>query len=135
MDWSLSLFNPNPYIEYNIDDFVIDNKNNLESLPPEPQLGNIEYKLKIVNPTKQRFEHLVTQLKWRLHEGNGVAIYQIGVEDCGILAGLSHWDMTASLQTLQLMALRLGANTAILHERVLENGRRIVQVRVEKAPV
>lgn len=31
-------------------------------LPPEPQAGNIEYKLKIVNPSKQRFEHLVTQV-------------------------------------------------------------------------
>jgi hypothetical protein len=32
-------------------------------LPPEPQLGNVEYKLKLVNPTKQRFEHLVTQVR------------------------------------------------------------------------
>lgn len=41
------------------------------SLPPEPQLGNIEYKLKLINPTRQRFEHLVTQMKWRLREGHG----------------------------------------------------------------
>ena len=39
------------------------------SLPPEPQQGNIEYKLKLVNPTAQRLEHLVTQMKWRLREG------------------------------------------------------------------
>jgi hypothetical protein len=32
------------------------------SLPPEPALGNIEYKLKLVSPTRQRFEHLVTQV-------------------------------------------------------------------------
>lgn len=32
------------------------------NLPPEPQLGNIEYKLKLVNPSKQKFEHLVTQV-------------------------------------------------------------------------
>lgn len=31
-------------------------------LPPEPQLGNVEYKLKLVNPSKLRFEHLVTQV-------------------------------------------------------------------------
>ena len=41
------------------------------SLPPEPQQGNIEYKLKLVNPTSQRLEHLVTQMKWRLREGQG----------------------------------------------------------------
>lgn len=47
-------------------------------LPPEPEQGNIEYKLKLVNPSSQRFEHLVTQMKWRLREGHGEAIYQIG---------------------------------------------------------
>lgn len=52
-------------------------------LPPEPQFGNIEYKLKLINPTKQRLDHLVTQLKWRLNEGNGEAIYEIGVTDSG----------------------------------------------------
>lgn len=49
-----------------------------DCLPPEPEQGNIEYKLKLVNPSSQRFEHLVTQMKWRLREGHGEAIYQIG---------------------------------------------------------
>lgn len=53
-------------------------------LPPEPQFGNIEYKLKLLNPSKQRLDHLVTQLKWRLNEGNGEAIYEIGVTDSGM---------------------------------------------------
>ena len=34
----------------------------LVALPPEPQAGNIEYKLKLISPSKQRFEHLVTQV-------------------------------------------------------------------------
>lgn len=49
-----------------------------DRLPPEPEQGNIEYKLKLINPSSQRFEHLVTQMKWRLKEGHGEAIYQIG---------------------------------------------------------
>lgn len=51
-----------------------------ERLPPEPEQGNIEYKLKLINPSSQRFEHLVTQMKWRLREGHGEAIYQIGTK-------------------------------------------------------
>jgi len=43
-------------------------------------------------------------MKWRLQEGQGEAIYQIGVEDSGLLAGLSDAEMNASLQTLQTMA-------------------------------
>jgi len=38
----------------------------IQDLPPEPQLGNIEYKLKLVNPSRQRFEHLVTQVRIHL---------------------------------------------------------------------
>lgn len=41
-----------------------------DCLPPECDEGNIEYKLKLINPTQNRFEHLVTQMKWRLREGN-----------------------------------------------------------------
>lgn len=60
MDSFLSLFDPGT--DCNNQHYGIDNMNNNEALPPEPQVGNVEYKLKIVNPTKQRFEHLVTQV-------------------------------------------------------------------------
>ena len=56
----------------NMDDDIVDR------LPPEPEQGNVEYKLKLINPSSERFEHLVTQMKWRLKEGHGEAIYQIG---------------------------------------------------------
>lgn len=54
-------------------------------LPPEVERGNIEYKLKLIDPSPVRFEHLVTQMKWRLQEGLGEAIYEIGVSDDGFL--------------------------------------------------
>lgn len=61
-------------------------------------------KLKLVNPSQYRFEHLVTQMKWRLQEGRGEAVYQIGVEDNGLLVGLAEEEMRASLKTLHRMA-------------------------------
>lgn len=67
MDSFFSLFDPSPCNDCAQEDFALDNMNNQNSLPPEPQLGNVEYKLKIVNPTKQRFEHLVTQVKLFFH--------------------------------------------------------------------
>lgn len=60
MDSFLSLFDPS--MDENNEDLELNNVHNGSSLPPEPQVGNIEYKLKIVNPSKQRFEHLVTQV-------------------------------------------------------------------------
>jgi GTPase len=60
--------------------FVLDG---LISLGQEVEEGNVEYKLKLIDPTPERFQHLVSQLKWRLCEGQGEALYEIGVEDNG----------------------------------------------------
>ena len=49
--------------------FLLENSNN-----------GMDNKLKLINPSSQRFEHLVTQMKWRLREGHGEAIYQIGIK-------------------------------------------------------
>lgn len=59
-----------------------------------------------MNPSESRVEHLVTQMKWRLEEGEGEAIYEIGVEDNGLLVGLTEEELTASLDTLNRMASR-----------------------------
>ena len=53
-------------------------------------------------------------MKWRLQEGEGEAFYEIGVEDCGMLTGLTDEEMDASLYTVHKMAERsviLDANT------------------------
>ncbi|CAG0913245.1 unnamed protein product [Notodromas monacha] len=117
-------------------DFRMD-ANLIESLPPEPALGNIEYKLKLVNPTRQRFEHLVTQMKWRLREGEGEAIYEIGIEDNGHFLGLSPHELSASLETLRMMAAQLGATVKILRKQVVQEGedqRHSAEVLVRKIP-
>jgi len=62
--------------------------------------------LKLVNPTADRVEHLVTQMKWRLEEGQGEAIYEVGVEDNGMLVGLSENELKASMHTLETMSER-----------------------------
>lgn len=91
-----------------------------ESLSREVEVGNVEYKLKLVEPTAMRFQGLVTQLKWRLAEGAGEALYEIGVGDDGTLAGLGERDMAASLDTLRRMCVALSAKQA----------RRVIGVRV-----
>lgn len=105
----------------------------IQHLPPEPQIGNIEYKLKLVNPTRQRFEHLVTQMKWRLREGQGEAIYEIGVEDSGHMRGLNEEEMNSSLRTLSEMAKRLGATTSVLRTTIVpctpDKGEQPVDIR------
>ncbi|KTG33466.1 hypothetical protein cypCar_00018067 [Cyprinus carpio] len=112
--------------------------NNPPYLPPEAEEGNIEYKLKLVDPTQYRFEHLATQMKWRLQEGRGEAVYQIGVEDNGLLVGLTEEDMKASLKTLRRMAEKVGADITVLREREVDydsdEPHRIAEVLIRKVP-
>lgn len=91
-----------------------------ENLPPEEEEGNVEYKLKLLNPTAYRIEHLITQMKWRLQEGQGEAIYKIGVEDNGICSGLTDEEMKQTMDTLYQMAGRLGADLSVLREREVD---------------
>lgn len=70
--------------------------------------------LRLLPPNAERFERLTTQLKWRLQEGGGQAVYEIGVLDDGTLIGITDADMDRSLQTLELMAAELGATVMVL---------------------
>lgn len=108
-------------------------------LPPEMELGNIEYKAKLVNPSSSRLQHLITQMKWRLREGQGEAIYEMGVEDGGKMSGLTDQEMTSSIGTLRQMAEALDASMVILTERDITPRsnpvrRRVVEVLVRKVP-
>ncbi|KAF8305103.1 hypothetical protein DL93DRAFT_2089814 [Clavulina sp. PMI_390] len=91
----------------------------MPQLAPEVEVGNVEYKLKLLNPTPERFTRLVTQLKWRLLAGSGQALYEIGVSDSGQLIGLTRKDLDESLDTLERMAGELGATLIIQKEITL----------------
>ena len=54
------------------------------ALPPKlaaerDKEGHIEYKLKLIEPSPERFGKLVTQMMWRLKQGKNEAIYELGL--------------------------------------------------------
>jgi hypothetical protein len=55
-------------------------------------------------------------MKWRLLEGGGQAIYELGVADSGALVGLVPDDLRATLDTLHAMAAEIGARVIISKE-------------------
>ncbi|KAL7637200.1 UNVERIFIED_CONTAM: hypothetical protein RMT77_011912 [Armadillidium vulgare] len=109
-----------------------------DQLPSEPQEGNIEYKLKLLNPNNERFKRLVSQMQWRLREGLGEAIYEIGVEDSGHLLGLTAHELEASMKTLRRMANQLGASLTVIREKYIKGKRgqtrKVAEVLVRKVP-
>uniref|UniRef100_A0A0N5C1J7 Tr-type G domain-containing protein n=1 Tax=Strongyloides papillosus TaxID=174720 RepID=A0A0N5C1J7_STREA len=101
-------------------------------LPPEEEYGNVEYKTRLTNLSDSRVKHLITQMKWRLEEGNGKAIYEIGVADDGAITGLDDLEMENSLETLRIMAKELHVKMSIINERQVEGGKRMAEILIEK---
>ena len=58
-------------------------------MDPENDSGNLEYKLKLVSLSNNRFNELCTQMKYRLDEGDNECIYNICINDNGSIQGLS----------------------------------------------
>ena len=67
--------------------------------PPEIDDGNREYKLKLHNYSK--IHKIASQLRYRLYEGDGKALYILGVSDSGKSWGVEFNDLNKSLKYLQ----------------------------------
>lgn len=101
-------------------------------LPAEVEVGCVEYKLKLIDPSASRLEQLVTQLKYRLAEGAGRATYLLGVGDDGTLHGLAPAEMDESIGTLRRMCAHASASMTSLHERPVGTaGALVAEVAVE----
>ncbi|KAL0478043.1 GTP-binding protein GTPBP2 [Acrasis kona] len=88
-----------------------------DHLGQENDEGNIEYKWKLVGISDDRFKHLVSQMKYRISEGQGEAIYEIGINDDGYPLGLDDAEFDESLDTLTRMAKELSSDVSIICER------------------
>ncbi|EGU12452.1 hypothetical protein RTG_01486 [Rhodotorula toruloides ATCC 204091] len=103
-----------------------------EGLKPEvDHKGHIEYKLKLLPTSLHRMAKLRTQLKWRLIEGGGVAVYELGLLDDGTLVGLNQVDMEESLRTLGQMLAGLGGGRVQITRVVRLGGNRTAEEQAQ----
>ncbi len=71
-------------------------------LPPEEYFGNTEYKWKLINISNPlKYQKLATQMKFRLNEGEGRAVYLVGVMDNGQPVGISHEDLYETILNIR----------------------------------
>ena len=94
------------------------------ALEPERDDGNHEYKRALVGVPDERFEELVTQLRWRCEEGEGEALYELGVDDDGSAFGLTEEEMRESAETLRRMAEAIECRCTTVRERRTRDGER-----------
>jgi len=86
-------------------------------LLPESDDGPEEYKLKLTTVAPSRLPQLVTQMKYRLSEGDGECYYWLGIEDDGTAKGITEREMEQSTEMLRNMASQLGARVTLVNLR------------------
>ncbi len=86
---------------------------NLEKEKPD---GKVEYKLILKRLDEKRLDEIATQLKYRIEEGLGEALYEIGVMDNGEIIGLKDEDLKTSIETLNIAAEKIGAKVTVIRE-------------------
>jgi len=81
----------------------------MNKLPKEVEEGNIEYKRMLCNLSRYRITQLESQMKWRINEGNGTAIYLIGVDDDGTPFKLNSKKKKESFKNIKKIAKNINA--------------------------
>ncbi len=79
-------------------------------LSSEDEYGNIEYKLKVIPKNNFRLEQLVSQMKWRISEGNGTAYYYLGVKDDGKIINISNNEFKDSILNLKKISSKINSS-------------------------
>lgn len=100
----------------------------------EKPYGNIEYKLKLSDLSSERKEQLASQFLFRMNEGAGEAIYELGVSDDGRLLGLSETEMKESLNNLTQIAAKVNAEITVIRKSMGTNGY-ILEVLARRKPL
>lgn len=112
--------------------FYFDKK--IVKLNRESNDGNIEYKWKfnkdIINNDK--IEKLVSQMRYRIIEGNGIAFYYIGVKDNGNCDGILWNDLLYTLDIIKILSKKLTANIVNINLNKQDNNRYCALIHLSK---
>jgi GTPase len=93
----------------------------IDYLEKEKNDGNIEYKRELLNLDDDIINRRMTQMKYRIYEGSGEALYFIGVTDDGKLIGLNEKEYIQSIKNLELIASNIDCNILKISESNKKN--------------
>ena len=86
------------------------NLKQLPNQPPEIYYGNKEYKQELSNMDSNKIEKYATQMKFRLLEGKGKAIYFIGVQDDGNIIGVPNGLLKKYLNIIKQICNKINSS-------------------------
>lgn len=101
---------------------------------PKSESQHIEFKERLIPDIHLRLEKkqkLASQMKFRLENGEGTAVYVLGVRDDGSAAGITEFELEESLSVLRQVASECGAVIDRV-EKFDSNGGLIARVIISK---
>lgn len=92
------------------------------NLPPEKEEANLEYKRYITateEQDKERFDRLLSQLNWRIHEGKRIygineAYYYIGINDDGTISDINETMVDTSIKNLRMISQKINYSLDVI---------------------
>lgn len=90
----------------------------------EQYYGNVEYKLRFESMDEDKIKKYATQMKFRLIEGKGEAIYLIGVQDNGQIVGLPTNDIGVSIDIIHKICNEINTEVKQIIKINVENSKR-----------
>ena len=87
----------------------------------EPDEGNLEYKLNLLNFTYEKFQRYSTQLLYRILEGEGKAIYIIGVKDNGEVNGIKKCEIDNTINKFNYICSNVNCSMKLILRCNYEN--------------
>jgi len=107
----------------NLDKLISRKLKKARKIRAEDDEGNIEYKWKLCDfKYPKRIIKYTTQMRFRLYEGDGAAIYNLGYSDDGDPIGILYNEMLDSLRNVQTIAESIGATVKKVSIFQGENG-------------
>lgn len=76
---------------------------------PEKFYGNREYKRNLLNTNNIIIQKRASQMLFRIIEGNGKALYLIGLDDNGDIVGLNRNELKNSIKLLKIISKEIKA--------------------------
>lgn len=101
-------------------------------MSPENPEGNKEYKLKLSDDTTEKIEKLTSQMRYRMQEGGGEAIYTIGVTDSGEMIGIDPEEFEKTKSILTNMASKNNFSINFISEQKTIDGKYLYECHVRE---
>ena len=80
----------------------------------EEYYGNIEYKLKFTPKNINKIHKYITQLNFRINEGNGRCIYIVGISDDGYINGLDKDSISTTINFVNYMCQKINLDIKLI---------------------